>query len=165
MTDLMPSGLIREEAPIPNVNEEFNQYMEYYMQLIRIKSEGNVLVVEDDPMCKKFIEHAIHKFSPKIHLLTASSGKEALKVLSNTSCDLIIADYFLEGPDTGLELCRQVRALYPKVKCLMISGMTFYEYKELALNSEIQPEFMEKPLSKNSIDKYLTSFFEKINFG
>lgn len=164
MTDLLATGLIRSEEPIPSVNEEFNQYMDYYMQLIRIKSEGNVLVVEDDPMCKLFIEHSIRKFSPKIHLLTASSGEEALEILKTTACELLIADYFLEGSETGLELCREAHALYPKMKCLMISGMTFYQYKELALNSEIQPEFMEKPLSKASIDKYLTSFFEEINF-
>lgn len=165
MTESMESGLITQEAPVPGVNEEFNQYMEYYMQLIRMKSEGNVLIVEDDVDCRLFIENAIRKFSSKICCLTAASEQQALKILNLIPCDLIIADYFLDGPGTGLDLCRKVHSRFPDAKCLMISGMTFYKYKDLALKSEVQPDFMEKPLSPGSIEKYLASFFEKIDFS
>ena len=33
-------GLIRDERPIPNLNEEFNQYSEYALELIKAKSIG-----------------------------------------------------------------------------------------------------------------------------
>jgi YesN/AraC family two-component response regulator len=155
------SGLINQEKSTPNVNAEFNEYMEYYTHLIQLKSTGSILIVEDDPMCRWIIENAIKEYNPKIKRLTAASAAEALSILRTTPCDLVISDYFLEGAETGLDLCQKIHTLSPHSKCIMISSMTFFQYQKMAENAKLQPQFMEKPVSSGSIKKYLISFFEE----
>lgn len=163
-TDQSSPQLISEEKDLNSVNEEFNQYLEYYMDLIRLKSKGNVLVVEDDIFCRMIIENAVREYSLDIKIVTASSEDEALTILKTTPFDLVISDYFLEGAGTGLDLCRKIIAEYPKTKCLMMSSMNFPQYQEVVNKTDASPEFMQKPIKPSLIKKYLTSFFEELYF-
>lgn len=153
-------GLLVEEPPIHYLNEEYNQYANYFLDLIRAKSIGNVLIVDDDPLCSMFIEKVIREFSPKLRCLTAVSEAKALAILARVKCDLVLADYFLEGPETGLDLCRKIKTEYPEITCVMMSGMKFEKYQDLAVRWELQPDFMEKPISSSVIQKYLAEFYE-----
>lgn len=153
--------LISEEANLTGVNDEFNQYLEYYMDQIRMKSKGCVLIVEDDIFCRMIIESAVREYSMDIQIVTAASELEALEILKTSRCDLVISDYYLEGTGTGLDLCKEILSLYPHIKCLMMSSMNFPQYKEVVAASKATPEFMEKPIKPSLIKKYLTSFFEE----
>lgn len=154
--------LISEEIGLMGVNDEFNQYVEYYMESIRMKSKGVVLIVEDDLFFRHIVENAIKEYSRDITIHTSASVAGALKILEMTPIDLVISDYYLEGTGTGLELCRKVLSTYSKTKCVMMSNMGFYKYKEVAAESDATPEFMEKPITPSLIKKYLTSFFEDL---
>ncbi len=156
----MATGLIVEEKPIPSINEEFNQYSAYSLELIRAKSIGNVLIVEDDPLCAMFIEHVAREFSPKLKCFRAVSELEALSILKFVNFDLVISDHFIEGSKTGLDLCQKIHDIYPRIKCLIVSSMEFEKFQKISYESEIQPEFMKKPLSSAIIKKYLTTFFQ-----
>jgi response regulator of citrate/malate metabolism len=145
----------------PNVSEEFNQYSNYFLQLIRADSIGNILIVDDDSTCASFIQDVAQNFSLKLRCFSASSEAEALQILKFVHCDLVIADYYLEGVETGLDLCRKIKILYPEITCLMISCIDPESYQGMAFDSEVQPEFMQKPLTSDSIQHYLASYFEK----
>jgi len=164
--DTGPAGktplLISEE--ISGVNDEFNQYMEYYMDMIRMKSKGCVLIVEDDEFCRYIIENSVKEYSKDIKIFTCASVEVALAILKDNPCDLVISDYYLEGDDNGLELCHKIVGLYPKTKCLMMSSMNFPQYQKVVAKSDTTPEFMEKPIKPSLIKKYLTSFFEELYF-
>ncbi len=153
-------GLIKDERPIPNLNEEFNQYSEYALELVKAKSIGNVLIVEDDVLYAMFIEYVVRDFSKKLKCFKAGSEAEALRVLKSSRFDLVISDYFLEGTDTGLSLCRKIKYMYPDLKCLMISSMAFEKYQALVFGSGVEPEFMKKPISSDLIKKYLENFYD-----
>ncbi len=153
--------LISEEANLVGVNDEFNQYLEYYMDQIRMKSKGCVLIVEDDVFCRMIIESAVREYSLDIKITAAVSEQEALQILKESPCDLVISDYYLEGTGTGLDLCKEILSKYPNTKCLMMSSMNFPQYKEVVADSKLSPEFMEKPIKPSLIKKYLTSFFEE----
>ncbi len=159
--DASSPKLISEEIGLMSVNDEFNQYMEYYMESIRMKSKGVVLIVEDDLFCRHIIESAVKEYSRDIEIHTAASVVEGIAVLKDTPIDLVISDFYLEGEGTGLDLCRQVLATYPKTRCVMMSNMGFFKYREVA-STEASPEFMEKPVTPSLIKKYLTSFFEDL---
>lgn len=152
--------LISEE--ISGVNDEFNQYMEYYMDMIRMKSKGCVLIVEDDEFCRYIIENAVKEYSRDIKIITCASVEMALEILKDNPCDLVISDYYLEGEGNGLDLCHRIVGQYPKTKCLMMSSMNFPQYQEVVAKSDTTPEFMEKPIKPSLIKKYLTSFFEEL---
>tara|TARA_B110001454_G_scaffold28073_1_gene27482 strand:+ start:84958 stop:85509 length:552 start_codon:yes stop_codon:yes gene_type:complete len=153
--------LISEE--VSGVNDEFNQYMEYYMDMIRMKSKGNVLIVEDDEFCRFIIENAVKEYSREISITTCASVENAVEILKSKPYDLVISDYYLEGSGNGLDLCHHVGTFYPKTKCLMMSSMNFPQYKEVVSKAGASPEFMEKPIKPSLIKKYLTSFFQDLN--
>lgn len=160
--DASSPKLISEELGLMSVNDEFNQYMEYYMESIRMKSKGVVLIVEDDLFCRQIVKNAVKEYSREIQILTAASMDEGLNVLKATPCDLVISDFYLEGTGTGLDLCRRVLTEYPKIQCVMMSNMGFFKYREVASATDRSPEFMEKPVSPSLIKKYLTTFFEDL---
>jgi CheY-like chemotaxis protein len=157
--------LISEE--VSGVNDEFNQYMEYYMDMIRMKSKGNVLIVEDDEFCLYIIENAVKEYSRDISIITCASVEAAVEILKQSPYDLVISDYYLEGNGNGLDLCHHIATEYPKTKCLMMSSMNFPQYQAVVSKAEASaqtsPEFMEKPIKPSLIKKYLTSFFEDLN--
>lgn len=55
-------------------------------------------------------------------VLTARSGKEALRVAGSQALDLILSDHLMPGM-TGVELAEQVKAQHPKLPIVLISGV------------------------------------------
>ncbi|HEX9950631.1 MAG TPA: response regulator transcription factor [Rubricoccaceae bacterium] len=51
----------------------------------------------------------------------ATSGEEAIQMLTDIDCDLVLADYRMPGLN-GAELVRQLRALRPDLKAIVVSA-------------------------------------------
>jgi putative two-component system response regulator len=65
-----------------------------------------VLAVDDDEIALELMAHALREAGYEV--LTASGGQEALRIVRDTDCRLVISDW--DMPDmTGVELCRQLR--------------------------------------------------------
>ena len=82
---------------------------------------GTVLVVDDEPMVLAFIEEALQKLGYKV--LTVVDGRQACEVYSSHSnqIDMVLLDMVMPGT-TGLEVCRRLRGINPKVKVILSSG-------------------------------------------
>jgi diguanylate cyclase (GGDEF)-like protein len=65
-----------------------------------------VLVVDDDELVRARLKFYLEK--SKFEVVVASSGKEALQVLSSTHCQVVLTDWQMPDMD-GLTLCRLVR--------------------------------------------------------
>jgi response regulator of citrate/malate metabolism len=154
----MTSHLFESQVtePTEHVNSEFNQYLDYYMQLLRVGSRGRILIVEDDFIAGRFLEKSVTEFSPHIKCFTATSMDEALKLCERIQFDVIISDYFLKGEGTGLDLCQEIQSKFPKVQCLIISRLKFYQYQEMSKYAKAPPDFVEKPIKDNTIRSYLS---------
>jgi len=80
-----------------------------------------ILVVEDDPHVRELLLDllgAVHEVRP------ASTGAEALAILKAEELALIVLDYLL--PDrTGLEVLAEIRASWPTLPVIMITGYGF----------------------------------------
>ena len=63
-----------------------------------------ILIVEDDVTFLRILSHVLGN---QFEIYTACSVNEALKLLENTSVDLICSDYNVPG-GTGLELLEQL---------------------------------------------------------
>jgi two-component system KDP operon response regulator KdpE len=74
----------------------------------RMSKKGPVILVVDDEV---EIVRALRRslVAHGYHVLTASTGEEALNVISHQRPDLLLLDLLLPGM-SGLEVCRQVRA-------------------------------------------------------
>jgi CheY-like chemotaxis protein len=55
-------------------------------------------------------------------VLAADSLRRALEVLSSSQVDLVLSDQLMPG-GTGTELARQVKALFPRLPVIIISGV------------------------------------------
>jgi CheY-like chemotaxis protein len=84
---------------------------------------GTVLVVDDEPMILAFVEQALQKLGYKV--LRAVDGRQACEVYSShlNQIDVVLLDIVMPGI-TGLEVCRRLRGINPKVKVILSSGYT-----------------------------------------
>lgn len=78
-----------------------------------------ILFVDDEPHVLSALKRVFRQENYQI--LTAGNGKEALEVLASEPCQLMVSDYMMPEMD-GAELLRKVKALYPDVIRIMLTG-------------------------------------------
>jgi putative two-component system response regulator len=66
-----------------------------------------ILIVDDDAMALDMLRHALMRAGHEVE--TAFNGLEALEILRNGTCRLVISDWTMPEMD-GVELCRRIRA-------------------------------------------------------
>jgi CheY-like chemotaxis protein len=89
-----------------------------------------------------------------LKVVVVHSASEALQVLQNDSeIDAILSDVTVPGM-SGLQLADAVRAMYPAVKIVLMSG---YVLPELLKNRERDYLFVEKPYKIDALLNILCS--------
>jgi CheY-like chemotaxis protein len=78
-----------------------------------------ILLLEDDASYRRVIERMLKRAGHGV--ITADNGAAALKVLGQTSVDLLLLDIYLPEMD-GFELLLALRRLHPELPVLAISG-------------------------------------------
>lgn len=80
-----------------------------------------VLLVEDDEPLSDLLKHLLKRM--QVPVLHASTGAGALKTLADNVSNVSLAFVDCHLPDSeGGELCRQLRAMAPKIPLLLTSG-------------------------------------------
>jgi two-component system cell cycle sensor histidine kinase/response regulator CckA len=100
-------------------------------------SGGSVLVVDDDPDIRTFVETIL--VEEGIEAVVAPDAQEALRCLAERCFDLLLTDIRMPGLD-GFQLVRQARRAYPELRVLFMSGFS----REYHLDPE-RDEFVAKP--------------------
>lgn len=97
-------------------------------------SQSKLLVVEDDPVISLFLTDRLTKFG---YLVTAtvSTGEAALSQAQANVPDLVLMDIKLEGPMTGIDAARSLRALFA-IPVIFISAFTDEPLLEEAKKAE-----------------------------
>ena len=81
---------------------------------------GTVLVADDEEMLRSLLCHTLERHGFRVVL--AEDGREALKLYRElTKVDLVLLDLRMPRMD-GLETCRRIRALSPRVPILLMTG-------------------------------------------
>jgi CheY-like chemotaxis protein len=110
-------------------------------------------MVDDHRDILRLLNATLKRLAHQLDILEAPSGEEALLVASRRKVDLLVADYRLPGI-TGVELMRKVRARYPDVRVILITGMTDRKIRDEILNAGAVAVF-DKPIS-------LTDFLDAV---
>jgi len=87
---------------------------------------GTVLVVDDEPMVLAFVTEGLKRLGYRV--LTAVDGHQARDVYASQSqqIDTVLLDLVMPGM-TGVETCRRLREINPKVKVILSSGYSSSE--------------------------------------
>ena len=89
---------------------------------------ARILVIDDEYdiriALRKMLEYAGYE------VIEASNGREGIQVFTQNAVDLIITDILMPEKD-GVEILRELRADYPSVKIIAISGRG-HEYLPIA---------------------------------
>ncbi len=80
---------------------------------------SSVLIVEDDEIARKNLEHILSKEDYEIQAV--ASGSEALVLLGQRSFDLVVTDLRMEKVD-GMEILSRVKERCPETEVIMITG-------------------------------------------
>ena len=119
----------------------------------------NVLLVEDD----QWIRDSLRRFfaNENCALMAVETGEDALEVIKDNACDIIITDYRLPGMD-GLEFLKRAQRLDSRArfkKILLTAYMTEAVISE-AFRLGVH-EFIEKPFSTEDLEEALVRILEK----
>jgi DNA-binding LytR/AlgR family response regulator len=71
----------------------------------------NVLVVEDEAIVSKDIQHSLKKLGYNV-VGAASTGEKAIDMAGNLKPDIILMDIMLKGKLTGIEAAEEIKAAY-----------------------------------------------------
>ncbi len=110
--------------------------------------ETSLLIVDDEPDMLQLLKRSLEPdLNCRIHL--ASSGEEALKVLSDQQIDLVLADIKMPGM-SGMELLEIIGKQYPRLTVVM---MTAYGHIDMAVEAMKRGayDFVTKPFDHDAL--------------
>jgi len=117
-------------------------------------SVPRILLVDDQRDILKLLRSTLDtSLAHEMEIIEAPSGEEALLEASRSKVDLLVSDYRLPGI-TGVELMHKIRAKYPDVRVILITGMTDRKARDEILNAGAAAVF-DKPIS-------LTDFLDAV---
>jgi len=124
-------------SPVPsnNVTERPSSYSPI------AASQGVILIVDDDASVRR----ALHTTLQTLGFSTseASGGEQALVLARAIPYDVVLLDFNMPGMD-GLETCRQLRRLLPRIAILMLTVRDGEEDKVQALEAGAD-DYVTKP--------------------
>lgn len=81
----------------------------------------NVLVIEDEPSCRRLIEEILYRVTDGYTVLKAGSLEEGMALLACSKIDAILLDLHLPDAD-GIEAVERLQYEYPKIPAVVFSG-------------------------------------------
>ncbi len=107
-----------------------------------------ILIVDDEDLVVKTLYTMMETLG--YDCLIASDGEEAMNVLAEKKCDLIVSDLVMPNMD-GLELLANVRDNYPDVDVIIATGFTErVTYAEMIKQGAI--DFIKKPIEQDELE-------------
>ncbi len=107
-----------------------------------------ILVVDDDWTQRDVTVTLLEKMGYRA--TSAESGEQALEVLKDRPCDLVILDMIMPDGIDGTETFEQIRKLYPDQKAIIVSGYAENDRVRQALDLGCGA-FVRKPITLKSI--------------
>ena len=90
-----------------------------------------VLIVEDSTLFRQLLKETLHERFPSVQTREAVNGEEAFQEIETLLPDLIFMDIRLPG-ETGIELTKRVKARYPNIIVIILTGYDLPGYREFS---------------------------------
>jgi DNA-binding NtrC family response regulator len=103
-----------------------------------------VLVVDDEPQYGVILKDCLAREGHEVK--TAANPQDAMSCGEKWKPDVLIADWMLRGQIDGLHVANTMRAIYPALQTILITGYPSPELRARAKASRVF-SFIEKPFS------------------
>ncbi len=112
-----------------------------------MKEFVKILVADDEPLMRNLLIRILESEGYQVNVV--SSGIEALECLQKDRYDLLLSDVKMPGI-SGFELLRRVKAAYPEVAVIMMTGYgEAYSIKQALMDGA--DEYITKPFKNHEI--------------
>lgn len=116
-----------------------------------------IIFVDDDPAILQGLERMFWDYEDEWETAYASSGEEALNVLSANDFDVIVSDIRMPGM-TGVELLTKVEETYPSMVRIILSGHS--EEETIIKSVQTAHQFLSKPCPTEKIIDTINNAFK-----
>jgi DNA-binding NarL/FixJ family response regulator len=121
---------------------------------------AKVLVVDDHAVVRQGLQDILLSIPLVTEVKDAADERQTLEILAQSqSFDTILLDVSLQGGN-GIDLLRQIRALYPKQKVLILSMHHEHEYGISALRAGANG-YLNKECSAEELKLAVTQMIER----
>lgn len=120
-----------------------------------------VLIVDDEEDMVWSLRQNLNNDLLQVEILTASSGEEALAVLSSNHIDLVLTDIRMPGM-SGLDLLLEVKNLFPYTVVIIMTAFPSNEFKKEALLRG-GLNFIEKPFDIKELRELIRNALREEN--
>ena len=124
------------------------------LEALSEKTLERVLVIEDDVSLVNLLTHVLEEMHPGVLIDWATSGEEAEYYIKRESeiypelpYDLIVADIFLEGETTGLDIWKLCDDEFPQTQILVTSSLPVEKFLSSLQNEMNLPAYLPKPFT------------------
>ncbi|MEO8671827.1 MAG: EAL domain-containing protein [Tahibacter sp.] len=121
-------------------------------------NERTVLVVDDEQGMRAALNRALRRDGYR--MLTASSGPQALDILSTNAVQVIISDQRMPGM-SGTDFLSIVKQLYPDSLRIILSGYADFETVTEAVNRGAVYKFLTKPWDDEQLREQIRDAFRR----
>jgi CheY-like chemotaxis protein len=118
-----------------------------------LRAKTVILCVDDDEIPRTFRKLILQKQGYEV--VTASSGEQALEMLSGRSFDLVLTDQMMPGM-VGTELTKRIKSSIPSMPVVIISGMN-----ELPVDVSYADRFISKIEGPEALFQGLVEVLER----
>lgn len=113
----------------------------------------SILIIEDDDLQYEIYEEALTDYT----LFRATSGSDALRLISKQPPHLIILDHILGNGELGLDFLADLKDVLPHVPVVVISGALEVHQQMHALQGPRRAHYcLTKPLDLNELARTLS---------
>ena len=102
-----------------------------------------ILLVDDHPLVREWLTNLIHQQEDLTVCGEAESAAQALDTVAATQPDVVIVDLSLAG-GSGLDLIKDLKALHPELKMIVLSMHDEQLYAERALRAGARGYLMKR---------------------
>jgi DNA-binding NtrC family response regulator len=114
-----------------------------------------IIIVDDEPLIRMYARQIVEQAG--YTAVEAANADQALQLLADDGVTALVTDVQMPGSMDGLDLARSVKASWPEIAVVVMSGRQLPRPSELPENAR----FLSKPFSEQRLVDVLADAVER----